>query len=947
MDGLVARSGERAHLQGALERAREGGGSLVLVAGEAGIGKTRLIGSVADGADALVLRGAALQGGTPPYGPVAEALRCGLRADPVAFEELGGLRRHLAAILPELGRRAPSGDRPSLFEAVRAALEAMGREQPVLAVLDDLHWSDAATLELVGALAGPAAEMPLLVLAAYRSDGLPRDHPVRRLRHDLRRAGRLDELTLGPLAPAETAEILEAVLDGRVSPGLARAVHDRTEGIPFFVEELARALNVSSALAKGRGGFTLVAHGRVPLPDTVRDAVLVGAAELPEEVRAAAAVAAVAGDAFSVDIVARLAGEDAVAALAAEGWIVERSDGTARFRHALAREALYADVSWLPRRRIHRRVAQALEDAGAPAAQVAAQWVGARDAAAAREALLRAVHEAEAVYAYRDAAEAGRQALELWPEEEPASAERAELLERYACCSELAGDLLETVRAWRELADMRSLQGTPEPFARAQRRLASAHDLRGEREAAFAARRAAAEAFAKASLPWEAGVEQLAMANHLRLGGKHVAAAELARAARTGAETGGKHALAIRAMGLEGMARAKGGEFEAGLGTVREGLARAVEGGLTAIAAELYQRLSLVLYDAADYGRAQEALTAALDLCRASGATGTEEACVSCLAYVLRDRGEWGEGARLCRELTRSPSAAFVGEGLLGSIHAFQGRVSSARRMLASSLAVSSGLGHYNMTVDSLGALAGVAALQGSDDEAAEHCRALLRRWEESDDHHYAISGVRWAAVWFARRGDRGDAHRCIDALTRMASAGGHAEALAAVAHALAETALLDGEADSAAEQLTAALDLHRTIDMPFVRAQIELRAGVALVAAGDRESGVERMAAAYRTARRLGARPLAAEAAMEVGALGESVVERLGRAAAADSGGLSRREREVVRLVAVGRTNREIAQDLFLSPRTVDMHVRNILRKLDCRSRVEAANRAGELGLA
>jgi DNA-binding NarL/FixJ family response regulator len=97
-----------------------------------------------------------------------------------------------------------------------------------------------------------------------------------------------------------------------------------------------------------------------------------------------------------------------------------------------------------------------------------------------------------------------------------------------------------------------------------------------------------------------------------------------------------------------------------------------------------------------------------------------------------------------------------------------------------------------------------------------------------------------------------------------------------------------------------------------------------------------------------VGARPLAAEAAAEVAALGESVVRRLGRRAVADAdgAGLSRRELEVVRHVAAGRTNREIAQELFLSPRTVDMHVRNILRKLDCRSRVAAAQRAGELGL-
>ena len=110
----------------------------------------------------------------------------------------------------------------------------------------------------------------------------------------------------------------------------------------------------------------------------------------------------------------------------------------------------------------------------------------------------------------------------------------------------------------------------------------------------------------------------------------------------------------------------------------------------------------------------------------------------------------------------------------------------------------------------------------------------------------------------------------------------------------------------------------------------------------------LERLGDAYRTARKLGARPLASEAAKEVAALGESVTGRLGRRAAADADadGLTRRELEVVRILAVGRTNREIAQELFLSPRTIDMHVRNILRKLDCRSRGEAAHRAGERGL-
>jgi DNA-binding CsgD family transcriptional regulator len=252
------------------------------------------------------------------------------------------------------------------------------------------------------------------------------------------------------------------------------------------------------------------------------------------------------------------------------------------------------------------------------------------------------------------------------------------------------------------------------------------------------------------------------------------------------------------------------------------------------------------------------------------------------------------------------------------------------------------------MSIDTTAGLAWVAAADGADGEAAERCRALLARWERSEDHHYAVRGLRWGATFFARRGDLGGAHACSEALTRIASHTGRAEALAALAHAIGETALANGDAQTAAEQLEQAVELHRGLDVPFERAEIELRAGASLVAAGERALALERFGDVYRTARKLGARPLAAEAAREVSELGESVVRRLGRRAAADAegGGLTRRELEVVRFLAVGRTNREIAHELFLSPRTVDMHVRNILRKLDCNSRGAAAHRAGELGL-
>jgi predicted ATPase len=157
---LVGRADELASLNEAAERARLGQGSIVLLAGEAGVGKSTLAAAATGGFD-VALWGSATAGSTVSYGPIVDALRSRLRADPDALAECGPLLPHLALLLPELGDAAAESERATIFEAVRCALAHLSEEQPAAVVLDDLQWSDETTLELLAALADPLRQLRL------------------------------------------------------------------------------------------------------------------------------------------------------------------------------------------------------------------------------------------------------------------------------------------------------------------------------------------------------------------------------------------------------------------------------------------------------------------------------------------------------------------------------------------------------------------------------------------------------------------------------------------------------------------------------------------------------------------------------------------------------------------------------------------------------------------
>jgi DNA-binding NarL/FixJ family response regulator len=947
---LVGRERESAALARAVAGVRARHGGIVLVASEAGVGKTRLVEDALRVDGVLFARGDVPEQAAPPYGPIASVLRRLLRVDPHAFDECGPLARYLGLLLPELGEPPSGGDRATVFEAVRCAFRAIGRRAPTVVFLDDLHWADATTLDLLPALAAGLVDEPVLLVGAYRSDEISRGHPLRRMRAELRRGGRLSELALNPLESKQTAALMALVLGGVPAPALAQAVHDRTQGVPFFVEELCAALAGAGRIVEAGPGLALAGGEQIPLPDSVRDAILARAAHLSADARRVLEVASVAGHRFDLALVAEVVGDAAIDEPVSVGIVVEDEPGVATFRHTLTREAFYFDVPWGRRRMLHRRLAELLEERGARPAVVAEHWAAAREPARARLAFIAAAQEFHAAHAYRDAFEWCRRALDIWPSSDEEG--RLALLERLGQCAELSGDLGAAVLAWEEVADARRAEGDTRSAAELQRRLALAYELQGSAERALVARQRAAEAFGALHQDADAAAELLAAASHADAIGSATPALELVEQAAIHANAAQRGDLIARALGLEGSVRAKLGDLDAGARLARDGLSLALGQGLTASATEVYLRLAAVLENAADLHAAQQVYEQAYDFCVANEESAAAQVCLVCLAYILWETGRWDEAEKLERRIIASPESpagvVAAAKAAMGIFSAARGRSKGTRPLLVQGLTYARRHHRLRFELNSLVGLAWLEELEGSKAAAADRYREIVHRCRQTQDLHYAPMALRSAVTFFATNGDGTQARQCAAVLADMAAATTNRETLAALAHALGEIALLEREPDDAVVDYMRALDLLRELELPYQRALTQVRAAAAFAAAGQREVAIDRLTDAYRTARKLGAQPLAGVAAQSLEELGERAEQRLGRRAATDleCGGLTRRELQVLRFVAVGRTNREIAHELFLSPRTVDMHVRHILEKLDCRSRAEATHRAGELGL-
>ncbi len=420
---LVGRADQLARLRAALARAQRGAAAAVFVAGEAGVGKTRLVRELercAEERELRVVRGecTAFAGG-PPYAPVIEGLR-GLAQDlgPAAFDELvGAARPVLARLLPELGAAEsdPAGDGAlalaRLYRVLRAVLDRAAADTPLVLAIEDLQWAGPSTLAFLASLLSRLRDQRLLLVCTYRGDELHRRHRLRPFLAAVQRRGAAECIELGGLSPGELAAHAAAIL-GRPADSRALArLHARSGGNPFFAEEL---------LAAGAPGGDLreVLGGRL--------------ARLPGDARAVLRAAATAGRGPADGLVAaaaalpdaRLSG--ALRAATAEHVLVTGPGGCV-FRHALLREAAGADLLPGERAAVHIALARALRDdprlaRDAPAAQLAHHWTASHRLPEALAASVRAGLEAERLLAFAEAAQHFERALEIWDLVEDAEA---------------------------------------------------------------------------------------------------------------------------------------------------------------------------------------------------------------------------------------------------------------------------------------------------------------------------------------------------------------------------------------------------------------------------------------------------------------------------------------------------------------------------------------------
>jgi len=987
---LVGRARELAVLDAALGRADGGASAVVLLGGEAGVGKTRLVtefaaGQAGTGTRVLVGGCVPLADGELPFAPAVEALRDlvgQLGVEPVRALA-GPSWAELGRLLPALGDPGRAGPMPPpeptgqgrLFELLLGLLGTLADRDPLVVVVEDVHWADRSTRDLLAFLARNLRRQRVVLVVTHRSDE-PERPWLGPFLAEVGRAG-AERLELDRLGRTESAQQMAAILGAAPPPGLVDGVFARAEGNPFFTEELLAATHA----------------GLGELPATLHDLLRGRVQGVSEPARQILRVTAVVGRRAPHRLLAVVAGLDdrrldqALREAVAGKLLVTRpgEDGY-EFRHALLQEVAYADLLPGERARLHGQVAAAVAAhpgwAGGTGATVAAELAHHLEAAGDLERALPAAVEAgvqaERAYAFAEAQRHLERALELWAEVPRAAdltgLDRVGLVERAAGAAFLAHEMPRAAELWREALAGVDPAVDPVRAGLLHERLGRSLWLTLDDAALDAYREAVrlvpAEPPSAARATVLAGYAQIL----LLLPGSDAERRRAAEEALDNARQAGARREEGRALSRLGcMVAAE--DVEEGLAQLRAAQRIATELGDVD---GLGWATSQLAYCNADAGRLEEALAADLEGAEASRRLGSIwqfhlTGGAAWFAFLL---GRWEDAERhfdaALDRMTQGPGAVHLRFDR-AEFEVARGDAAAARRWLGEAEAMAATAGRAQFDAQwahkQAGVRAGLALWEGRHDQAWTAVGEGLAALDRSGDE-YTVPGLfALGLAAAAGRAERDLARRDPaaaeaarrdgdDLLARLEAIGGpperRLETAAVLGQCRAEQARLHGRPDPAAWAAAAAG--WEAQAMPYAAACARWREAEALLAARAPRAEVERaLGTAQAVAARLGSGFLLGElerlarrgrvrleAPPEAAPAGEAEAP-----SAARSLGLTPREEEVLALVAAGRTNRQIAETLFISEKTAGLHVSHILAKLGVAGRVEAATVAHRLGLA
>lgn len=964
---FAGRAPELAQLDAAFEACVGGSPRVVLVSAEAGGGKTRLL---QEFANRVAGRATVLAGGCTdqsesglPYAPFTAAIRGLLQARSVGevVALIGtGSAGDLAWLLPEFGVPRALPDvaivRSRLFEVVRLLTETLARERPLVWMLEDLHWSDAGTRDLLRYLASNVAGVPALVLVSHRSDALHREHPLRRMLAELGRLPATRALPLPRLTRPEMALQLRGILGREPDPATVTAVFARSEGMPLYVEALV-----------GADG-----QARQALPESLNELLLWAVCELPAGTQAVLRAASLGGSTLRPSALAAVmetsdaAVERHLRPALAANVLVKAGDGCA-FRHRLIREAIEGDMLLGERRRLHAAHAAALAAHPASAGNcwatlaLARHWHQAGEDQAAFAAAWAGAREAGAATAYAEQLEMLELMLDVWPRVPDAASrlgvshldvvEQAANAACWAARPERGMLLTEMGLAQARQAGDAERQAALLGMQRAPMRQQLL--LPGQLDDLEAALRLTANPRLRLEC-----LAQLCRALLLRerLDDAEHRARELAdMAARTDDPTGQLDARITRAMldlrrGIDtdaelqaAVASCRRAAGEAGPAAPDRAVALAAMaspwGWLEVLAMHAQVEADLMN---GRHDRAAERAAEAAARCLAVGQAGYIGASIAGhRARALQALGRWDDAIDVLEQALAADPTPF-GRALLllgrSEVALLRGDLDGARRGLSQLRGLPQDLlarapSIERLAIELLMAEGEAAAACGAARDAVERCR-------------HAAPKEAWpllAAAMRAHADVRADA-AAIKPLVTLARQLPHPGPVEA-----AYAALAMAEHDRLAQRPTAVpwLGVARRwagLAQPFEQAYALMRAGAvapARTVAGDCLQEAQRLASA------LGAQPLLQRIRVVAGQ------RRVGTSAPASNGhapapfALTARELDVLRLLAEGQTNRQIAAALVISAKTASVHVTHILAKLDVRTRGAAAAVAHRLGLS